>query len=285
MTRIRLLSTDFDGTLVGPRGATRCSAALAEALDAHAAAGGLWAINTGRSLEHVLEGLAEFRPPVAPDFLLVNERDVFRRADEIGWVAHGPWNDTCRRRHAQLFAEAGKIFAFLDELAAAIPHFTVLYEDDLPAGLITSTEEVMDRVAAEIEQAAAHHPDFGYQRNTVYLRFCHREYHKGSALGELCRLEGVDRAEVFAAGDHYNDLSMLDGTFAALTACPANAIPEVQDCVRRSGGWVAAARWGDGVAEALRHFTAGGVPRGEPAGSRGAVDNLCGRAETNPANQ
>jgi hydroxymethylpyrimidine pyrophosphatase-like HAD family hydrolase len=254
MRRIRLISTDFDGTLVPLEGNRGCSPAFAEALDAHAAHGGLWAINTGRSLPHVLEGLASFRSPVAPDFLLVNERDVYRHHEEIGWVAHGAWNEACRQRHAELFAEAGKIFAFLDELAAAIPHFTVLYEDDLPAGLITSTEDVMDRVAGEISRAAAHHPDFAFQRNTIYLRFCHREYHKGSALRELCRLEGLDRREVFAAGDHFNDLSMLDGRFAAMTACPANAIEPVKACVRQSGGWVAGARWADGVAEALRHF-------------------------------
>ena len=34
-------------------------------------------------------------------------------------------------------------------------------------------------------------PDFSYQRNTIYLRFAHRDYHKGSTLGELCRVLGI----------------------------------------------------------------------------------------------
>ena len=80
------------------------------------------------------------------------------------------------------------------------------------------------------------------------------------ALEELCRLEGLPREDVFAAGDHYNDLSMLDGKYAGMPACPANAIDPVKETVRAAGGYVARARWADGVAEAMRHFekTGGG---------------------------
>jgi HAD superfamily hydrolase (TIGR01484 family) len=253
---MRLISTDFDGTLIEPGTEGRCSEAFAAALDEHAGRGGHWAVNTGRSLEHILYGLEHFRPPVSPDFLLTNERDVFRRGDGIGWVAHGTWNETCSSRHAELFQEADKIFSFVHELAEEIPHFTLLYENDLPSGLVTTTEEVMERVAGEIERATVHCPDFTFQRNTIYLRFCHRAYHKGSALEELCRLEGFPRDDVLAAGDHYNDLSMLDGKPAVMTACPANAIELVKEAVRASGGYVASLNWADGVAEAMRYFSA-----------------------------
>jgi hydroxymethylpyrimidine pyrophosphatase-like HAD family hydrolase len=89
----------------------------------------------------------------------------------------------------------------------------------------------------------------------VYLRFCHTDYHKGAALAELTRLVDVPRENIFAAGDHHNDLSMLDGRFAAMPAAPANAIPEVKSAVRAAGGYVAAKSYGAGVHEALLHFT------------------------------
>ena len=41
---------------------------------------------------------------------------------------------------------------------------------------------------------------------------------------------------------------------AALPACPANAIAEVKETVRRAGGWVAEKEFGAGVHEALQHF-------------------------------
>src|SRR5438270_12275804 len=105
----------------------------------------------------------------------------------------------------------------------------------------------MDRIAQFIDKARRRQPQFNYQRNTLYLRFCHSDYHKGAALGELSRLLQIPRENIFAAGDHHNDVSMLDGQFAAMPACPANAIPEVKKAVRSAGGFVAKREHGAGV--------------------------------------
>ena len=130
----------------------------------------------------------------------------------------------------------------------------MIYEVNDPIGLIASSEEEMDRVTDFIEKARQKQPKFNYQRNTVYLRFCHADYHKGAALAELARLIGISRENIFAAGDHHNDISMLDGKVAALPACPANAIPEVKNAVHAAGGYVAKREHGAGVHEALKHF-------------------------------
>src|SRR5438876_7721631 len=108
----------------------------------------------------------------------------------------------------------------------------------------------MDLVTEFIEQARARHPKLDYQRNTVYLRFCHTDYHKGAALAELARLIEVPRENIFAAGDHHNDVSMLDGKVAAMPACPANAISEVKETVANAGGYVADREHGAGVYDA-----------------------------------
>src|SRR5258707_1601020 len=94
----------------------------------------------------------------------------------------------------------------------------------------------MERIAEFIEQARNKHPKFNYQRNGIYLRFCHADYHKGAVLAELARLVEVPRENIFTAGDHHNDISMLDGKVAGMPSCPANAIPEVQEAVRKAGG-------------------------------------------------
>ena len=65
---------------------------------------------------------------------------------------------------------------------------------------------------------------------------------------------GVTREHVFAAGDHLNDLPMLDGKFAACVAAPDNAVPEVKETVRRQRGYVSHQPWGHGVARALEFF-------------------------------
>lgn len=254
MTRLKLLSTDFDGTLIEHRGIRRCTAAMAEVLMHNKREGGFWAINTGRSLWHAIEGLDEFHPPVPPDFLLTNEREIFHHTPEGRWVPEHHWNETCRERHEDLFRQTGDLFQKIRALTAKHPDINLVEENGLPSGVITSDELVMEEFAAFLESERSGHPDFSWQRNTIYLRFSHRDYHKGSALGEVCRLLGLTRDAVFAAGDHFNDIPMLDGRFAANTCCPANAITEVHNTVRTSGGHIASKPAADGVAEAWHIF-------------------------------
>ncbi len=256
MDHIRLLSTDFDGTLIGHPGDGRCVPELAEALSGFVARGGLWAINTGRSLEHAVEGLQQFDAPVSPQFLLTNEREVFCRDAGSAWSDFGAWNSTCRAVHADLFSTDSGIF---DVILATLPEsadVTVIEESGHPVGVITADEIVMQSVVDALEPARRQFPDFSWQRNTIYLRFCHRAYHKGAALGELGRLTGIAPSETMAAGDHFNDLSMLCGTFASYVACPANAIESVKDAVRAVDGHVSDLNYGAGIAEALRAFHA-----------------------------
>jgi hydroxymethylpyrimidine pyrophosphatase-like HAD family hydrolase len=113
----------------------------------------------------------------------------------------------------------------------------------------------MDRAAELIGELAAQEPEFSFNRNDVWMRFAHREIHKGSSLAELARLLGIPRSEVLAIGDHHNDIPMLDGTAAGMVACPANAVEAVKTLVREVGGYVSPYPWGEGVADAIRHFS------------------------------
>lgn len=254
MAYLRLLSTDFDGTLIAHPSNGLCSTAFAETLTRHREAGGLWAINTGRSLEHAIEGVAIFSAPFEPDFLLTNEREIFHRAGPGDWQPDREWNDLCAKRHRELFLQAGEIFARISELAARSRDVTIIDENGGPVGLVTSSERVMHDVAEFIVRESEHLPEFCFQRNTVYLRFCHRDYHKGAALGGVCKSLSIPRDQVFAAGDHFNDVSMLDGRYAAFPCCPSNAIPEVKATVLSAGGYVAQLPAADGVSEAWNYF-------------------------------
>ena len=75
----------------------------------------------------------------------------------------------------------------------------LIYDSGRLEGLVAENDEEMKRITEFIEQASAGHPKLDYQRNTVYLRFCHADYHKGAALAELARLIEVPRENIFAA--------------------------------------------------------------------------------------
>jgi HAD superfamily hydrolase (TIGR01484 family) len=254
-SKIRLLSTDFDGTLVAHGSDPVLDRACMQYIEQLQKVGVIWAINTGRSVDLLESGLADFEFPIHPDFILTSERDIFRPAPNGGkWEPFGDWNERVARKHAELFHSAESVLAEVVDFVNQKTKARLLYHSAGLEGLIAENEEELDRVTKFIDQARENQPTFHYQRNTVYLRFCHADYHKGAALAELSRLLEIPREEIFAAGDHHNDISMLDGRFAQYPACPANAIREVKEAVASAGGFVASQACGAGVHEALLHF-------------------------------
>src|SRR5436190_3356893 len=255
-SRVQLLSLDFDGTLVSSVSEPVLDAQCMELIRELQDGGTMWAINTGRSVDLLQSGLADFSFPIRPDFILTTERDVFRPGrNRDKWEAFGDWNERCAQDHTDLFSSAQSVLAEVIDFVTQKTKARLIYDSERLEGLVAEDDEEMKRITEFIEQASARHPKLDYQRNTVYLRFCHADYHKGSALAELARLIEVPRENIFAAGDHHNDISMLDGTVAAMPSCPANAIDEVKAAVRTAGGYVAQREHGAGVYEALMHFT------------------------------
>src|SRR5216684_4742457 len=255
-SEIRLLSIDFDGTLVSrvnePVLDDRCMKLIRDLQKD----GVLFAINTGRSVDLLESGLTHFSVPMRPNFILTSERDVFRPGQNgEPWEAFGDWNERCAREHAKLFSSSQSVLAEVVDFVTQKTKARLIYHSEGLEGLIAADDEEIKRITKFIENARTKQPKFHYQRNTVYLRFCHADYHKGAALAELARLLEVPREHIFASGDHHNDISMLDGRVAAMPSCPANAIPEVKDAVKSAGGYVAKNEHGAGVHEALRHFT------------------------------
>jgi hypothetical protein len=254
---IRLLSTDFDGTLVDHYGNPPVDDELFSVLRDLRSRGVLWAVNTGRDLHFVDDGLREFAFPIQPDFVLTAEREVFHRGADGGWQDFGDWNRRCYDAHDVLFESASVL---LDDIRLFLKQAgegaEPILEGSRMVGLASKSEQQMDRICEFLERERVKVPGFAYMRNTIWVRFCHEAYSKGTALAELARLTGISRDEIFAAGDHYNDLPMLDGIHAKWVMCPENAVEAVKQTVIGAGGYVAKNRCSSGVVEALAHFGA-----------------------------
>ena len=96
-------------------------------------------------------------------------------------------------------------------------------------------------------------------RNVADVCVRHRSVGKGVMLDKVCREWGIAPSEVLAVGDSANDLSMLDGRFGFIGACPGNAEASVKDAVGRGGGYIAEGRYGQGVADAVNRYMNGGL--------------------------
>ena len=144
---IRLLSTDFDGTLVGHHPDARTARSLAGALNDLRLQGAVWAVNTGRQLRFALEGLEQVKLPHDPEFVLTSEKDIYRRIEEGNWEAFGDWNAQTERQTLDLFDRAAHVVTAIEAMVATRDGIEVLYENGRLAGLMTEDPGTMDLMA------------------------------------------------------------------------------------------------------------------------------------------
>src|SRR5258705_4500605 len=250
---IQLISTDFDGTLHADFENPPVPLDLQELIGDLQRQGAKWVINTGRDLSSVMEGIARARLSIKPDYLVVVEREIYCH-EASQYISSHKWNESCKLAHAELFLrvreDVPRLIDWINKLFVA-----TLYEDEYPPFcLVAESNEDADAIQAFLEDYCREVPHLSFVRNDVYARFSHIGYNKGTALAEIARQLGIGRHEIFAAGDHLNDLPMLSGEYAGCAACPDNAVPAVKDIIRKQKGYVSHQPWGHGVARGLEHY-------------------------------
>src|SRR3989454_11150483 len=100
---IKLISTDFDGTLFAEFENPPIPAELQEIIGDLQGRGAKWVINTGRDMSSLMEALARGGIAIEPDFLVLVEREIHRHEDSR-YLGLADWNAACTRAHAELFA-------------------------------------------------------------------------------------------------------------------------------------------------------------------------------------
>src|SRR6266576_96109 len=100
---IKLISTDFDGTLFAEFENPPVPGELQRLIGQLQGAGAKWVINTGRDLSSLLETLARAHLPVRPDYLVVVEREIYAH-EKAQYAGLKDWNSACARAHEDLFA-------------------------------------------------------------------------------------------------------------------------------------------------------------------------------------
>lgn len=255
---IKLISTDFDGTLLAEFENPPVPAALQNLIGQLQAGGAKWVINTGRDLSSLLETLGRAHLSIKPDFLVVVEREIYRH-HESEYIEDRPWNRACDAAHAALFQrvrpDVPRLRAWVEARFAA-----TIYEDTYsPFCLIAERNQDADVIYEYLLRYCREVPKLNVTRNDVYARFSHEAYNKGTALAEIAGQLRVTAAETFAAGDHLNDLPMLSRQYAHYLAAPGNAIDIVKATVREQNGHVSELLQGHGVEEGLRAFVDGAV--------------------------
>jgi HAD superfamily hydrolase (TIGR01484 family) len=256
--KIKLISTDFDGTLFAEFENPPIPHQLQKVIADFQKRGGKWVINTGREMASLMEAMARAEVSVKPDHLILVEREIYHHHN-ASYVEHHPWNARCNKAHAELFQRVKKDVPFLTEWVNKRFAKATIYEDLYSpfcfiADKTAHAEEIHDFLDGYCKKV----PHLTVVRNDVYARFSHEAYNKGTALKELAGRLGIQSHEIIAAGDHLNDLPMLTGEHAKSLVAPSNAIDVVKEAVRKQNGHVSNLHCGHGVAEGLIRFIGNG---------------------------
>lgn len=249
-----LLSFDFDGTLLHHESEVVFHPQMNDALRAFQSRGAKWLINTGRSLSQTLQGLQDHHVYAQPDYIIAQECEIYHRGIFGNWKDFGAWNKAARRAHHGFVKSNSAFLAWVQNHLLQFPGAQFLQGDLGNVGIVAVNDAQLTSICVELHNVLQTLPLVGYHRNGRYLRFSHSKYSKGSALQELANLLAVDVNQIFAAGDNYNDLQMLDPQVAKYIACPSNALDPIKDHVRNVGGFVASHPASCGMLEALNHF-------------------------------
>ncbi|MGD9895791.1 MAG: HAD family hydrolase [Candidatus Methylacidiphilaceae bacterium] len=253
---LRLVCTDFDGTLLPAMEEEDRSVSpdfFSRLRWLKDRKGAFWMINTGRPWDSLRRELEQQRFPYWPDWVVVGEREVYRIDNHLP-IPHLTWNQRCSELHRELFATTGPLWEGMRQFLRHETRAVYQHAAWSPLEILASDAAEADRIHEKIRDWIAPFPALSVQRNFEGFRFSHREIHKGSALEAVQKEIGLKAAETLTAGDHYNDLPMLDRRYAAFLTCPLNAIPEVKDRVRSQGGFLANLPASRGIAEALAQF-------------------------------
>lgn len=248
-TRLRLICTDFDGTIAEPDGKP-IMPAFFERLHAWRQRGYVyWVINTGRTFESLQEELTRLQVPIWPDWVVAIEREIWlmRNRRGVGWFE---WNRKCELLHAQLFESVQPLWKLVEDYVVRHTKARLVEDAGSPLGIIASCEEEADEISAYMTPLLRDWPTLVAVRNSIYFRFSHKFYHKGACLEAISNGLDVLPLQTFVIGDHLNDLPMLERRYGHHLACPGNAVDEVKEKVRVQGGYVASACVAEGTVEA-----------------------------------
>ncbi|MGW4635673.1 HAD family hydrolase [Nocardia sp. NPDC004415] len=272
MTRIRLFATDLDGTLlrsdrsISPRTAAAMAAAQRAGIEV------VWATARARHSVHefaqscgfrgkvvcangaVLLDLATGEPEIV-DTVAIDTESAVAAMTRIRALIPGVVFATVGATVSQFVAEPAY---------AALCAFTDHHRDPREmtvADVLPARSEPMVKIVArhpevtgaELYRATAAAGVGGVElthSGAPYMEMAAAGVSKASALARLCAVDGIDLAEVAAAGDATNDIAML--TWAGTALAPANARPEVLALADR----VLASNDEDGVAEYLEELAA-----------------------------
>ncbi len=243
MKRLRLLATDFDGTLLGePKDGRETYAFFRQQLRHFRYRYGMkWAVVTGRHIATIPAVVGELLiHGLVPDFLVMEDACIYRRAGGRYWPFWW-WNLGLNlRRKRQVRRHRTHILALAKTTMERFPGAENLTGKRMLDFWFRFPNEAQAReVEQELQGEFKGNVDFFIFRWDCEVCLAPTAGTKADALTKLEKTLGIRPEEVAAIGDGQNDVSMLDRRYCGYPGCVDNASGPVKEVVIGTGGYVA----------------------------------------------
>ncbi len=251
--------TDADGTVMGARpefGQYRAFRSKINELRTNY--GIIWVVCTGRSLRGYKQIFKPMRMfGIAPDYVIINHAFIFE-CKKRGFLPHWVWNLrilwlqwkeklTTRQMLRAIKQSVLSQNPFARVLVSNRQRLSFRFDDESSAAF---SSEIVRRLAKPYKNMAIF-------QSVDEICISIIPSTKGLAVTELARHLKVANSQILVVGDGHNDISMMGLEPPCLTACPANAAPEVVETVHRLHGHIASERTLNGVLEVLDAYEKG----------------------------
>ena len=262
MSKIRLVVSDLDGTLLSPD--HLLTESVKEAVQRFVRSGGLFTIATGRfglTAKSVVEELDIDIPYILCNGAVIADRHRVREAVLLELAELAPLLEEADRRDVtvMLFDEDGvsalrrtpdvERFEYKEKIGCRIidpasGHWkNGSVQKVLLIGDMKKIRSIWNSHSAGFRQTYS-----TIQSEDDYFEIIPANQSKGEALKKLARMLNVDRSEVMAIGNQLNDLDMIRN--AGIGVAVANS----HDDLKKYATYVCARSYGDGVVEAMDKF-------------------------------
>lgn len=239
-----LLASDFDGTLKTDAG--KITRDVIDAIKYFIGEGGRFTVCTGRSYQ----GFHLYDPEYINAPVLLSNGAAAYDYEKKQLIFNDALGVECfqtLREIRETFPSAGiEMYPFYSDKMYSI-HLTPFSEQHFtsqgiefiqvsdPADAVRPFTKVMiaahGGISADVQQLIGKHSEVGYLKTTGdFVEILKKGVDKGTGLLKLAASLSIDRKDVYAAGDGYNDVDML--TAASAGFAPENGSPEALNAAK-----------------------------------------------------
>jgi Cof subfamily protein (haloacid dehalogenase superfamily) len=264
--KYKLMAVDIDGTLVNNEG--HITEGTKKAIRQAVESGLIFTICTGRPIqgvEHFNEMLGLDLPYITYNGSMVvmgksreilyeqkmdanDAKTIYSLGCEYGTTvvvwAHNILYVNVMNEDALLYSKQARQTALLMENSDEI------LESGASKILWIDTVQNIDRYQKEVGKKLSGNVNY-HTSKPIYLEFVDKQASKAIGMEKLGDYYGIDRKEMIAVGDGYNDLSMIE--YAGLGIAMANA----EEAVKEKSGYITLSNEEDGVAHVINKFILG----------------------------